>query len=74
MPSTPVTAVHAFADMVKHYADPALRERYNRAVDDAEGAADSVTLEVNRILHQTFITPDRSRADPLADQHHGRCG
>ena len=61
-----VTAVHAFADMAKHYADPALRERYNRAVDDAEGAADSVTLEVNRILHQTFITPiDREQIHSL---------
>lgn len=61
-----VTAVHAFADLVKNYGDPALRERYNRAVDDAEGAADSVTLEVNRLLHQTFITPiDREQIHSL---------
>lgn len=61
-----VTAVHAFADLVKNYGDLALRERYNRAVDDAEGAADSVTLEVNRLLHQTFITPiDREQIHSL---------
>src|SRR5574343_686665 len=61
-----VTAAHAFAELVKHYGDPALRERYNRAVDDAEGAADSVTLEVNRLLHQTFITPiDREQIHSL---------
>ena len=62
-----VTAVHAFADLVKNYGDLALRERYNRAVDDAEGAADTVTLEVNRLLHQTFITP-------IDREHDGRCG
>lgn len=61
-----VTAAHAFAELVKNYADPALRERYNRAVDDAEGAADTVTLEVNRLLHQTFITPiDREQIHSL---------
>ena len=61
-----VTAAHAFAELVKHYADPALRERHNRAVDDAEGAADTVTLEVNRLLHQTFITPiDREQIHSL---------
>ena len=61
-----VTAVHAFADLVKNYGDLALRERYNRAVDDAEGAADTVTLEVNRLLHQTFITPiDREQIHSL---------
>ena len=61
-----VTAAHAFAELVKHYADPALRERHARAVDDADGAADSVTLEVNRLLHQTFITPiDREQIHSL---------
>ena len=61
-----VTAAHAFAELVKHYADPVLRERHNRAVDDAEGAADTVTLEVNRLLHQTFITPiDREQIHSL---------
>ena len=32
-----VMAAHAFADLVKHYGDPALREKYYRDVDAAEG-------------------------------------
>ena len=59
-----VTAAHAFADLVKHYNDPQLREKYNRDVDSAEGAAD--TREVNRLLHKTFITPiDREQIHSL---------
>ncbi|WP_374315944.1 DUF47 domain-containing protein [Aquabacterium sp.] len=61
-----VAAANAFAELVKNYSDPALREKYNQQVDDAEGAADSVTLEVNRLLHKTFITPiDREQIHSL---------
>ena len=52
-----VEAAQAFAKMVDNYADVPLRESYNRAVDDAEHAADRITHEVNRMLHKTFITP-----------------
>ncbi len=52
-----VTAAHAFRDLVKNYNDPILREKYNQDVDAAESAADTVTREVNRLLHTTFITP-----------------
>ncbi|MCC7151693.1 MAG: DUF47 domain-containing protein [Rubrivivax sp.] len=47
----------AFMRMVKHYDDPALREKYAAEVDAAERAADRVTHEVSRMLHRTFITP-----------------
>ncbi len=61
-----VTAAHAFADLVKHYNDPALREKYTREVDAAESAADTITREVNRLLHKTFITPlDREQIHKL---------
>ena len=61
-----VAAANAFAELVKNYSDPALREKYNQQVDDAEGAADSVTIEVNRLLHKTFITPiDREQIHSL---------
>ena len=52
-----VTAAHAFAQLVRNYNDPGLREQYNRDVDAAEAAADTVNREVNRLLHTTFITP-----------------
>jgi predicted phosphate transport protein (TIGR00153 family) len=52
-----VTAAHAFRDLVNNYNDPILREKYNQDVDAAESAADTVTREVNRLLHTTFITP-----------------
>ena len=52
-----VTAAHAFANLVKHYNDATLRDKYNQEVDSAEGAADTITREVNRLLHKTFITP-----------------
>ncbi len=52
-----VTAAYAFRDLVKNYADPVLREKYNQDVDAAESAADTVNREVNRLLHTTFITP-----------------
>ncbi len=61
-----VTAAHAFADLVRHYNDPQLREKYTRAVDSAESAADTITREVNRLLHKTFITPiDREQIHSL---------
>jgi len=61
-----VKAAHAFAELVKNYGDPVLREKYNQEVDDAEHAADRVTMEVNRLLHKTFITPlDREQIHSL---------
>lgn len=61
-----VTASHAFANLVKHYNDPILRDKYNQEVDAAESAADTVTREVNRLLHKTFITPlDREQIHTL---------
>jgi len=61
-----VEAAHAFARLVAHYADPVLREKYSREVDDAERAADRVTHDVNRAIHKTFITPiDREQIHSL---------
>jgi predicted phosphate transport protein (TIGR00153 family) len=61
-----VTAAHAFAALVQHYNDPALREKYTSEVDVAESAADTITREVNRLLHKTFITPlDREQIHTL---------
>ncbi len=61
-----VMAAHAFADLVKHYGDPVLREKYYRDVDAAEGMADTILREVNRLLHKTFITPiDREQIHTL---------
>ena len=61
-----VAASHAFAELVKNYNDPVLRDKYNQEVDSAEGAADSITREVNRLLHKTFITPiDREQIHSL---------
>jgi predicted phosphate transport protein (TIGR00153 family) len=61
-----VTAAHAFANLVKNYADPTLRDKYNQEVDTAESAADSINREVNRLLHTTFITPlDREQIHSL---------
>ncbi len=61
-----VKAAHSFAELVKNYADPVLREKFNQEVDDAEHAADRVTMEVNRLLHKTFITPlDREQIHSL---------
>ena len=74
-----VTAAHAFANLVKHYNDATLRDKYANEVDVAEHAADDVTREVNRLLHKTFITPiDREQIhslintrDDVADLLHG---
>ncbi|APW37504.1 phosphate transport regulator [Rhodoferax koreense] len=61
-----VEAAHAFAKLVANYSDPDLREKYNREVDEAEGAADRITQEVNRAIHKTFITPiDREQIHSL---------
>jgi uncharacterized protein len=61
-----VEAARAFAQLVEHYNDPQQRESFNRDVDEAERAADRVTHDVNRALHQTFITPiDREQIHGL---------
>jgi predicted phosphate transport protein (TIGR00153 family) len=61
-----VEAAHAFAKLVTHYNDPVLRDKYHQEVDTAESAADTITREVNRLLHKTFITPiDREQIHSL---------
>ncbi|EYC51814.1 phosphate transport regulator [Hylemonella gracilis str. Niagara R] len=61
-----VEAAQAFAQLVANYGDAQLREQYNREVDEAEHAADRITQDVNRALHQTFITPiDREQIHTL---------
>lgn len=61
-----VEAAHAFSQLVQHYGDPHLREKYNQDVDTAERAADRITHEVSKTLHQTFITPiDREHIHSL---------
>jgi len=59
-------AAQAFAKLVANYGDVTLREQYAREVDHAERAADKVTQDVNRLIHQTFITPiDREQIHTL---------
>jgi predicted phosphate transport protein (TIGR00153 family) len=61
-----VEAARAFSQLVANYADPVLREQYNRDVDNAERAADRVTHDVNKSIHKTFITPiDRDQIHTL---------
>ena len=61
-----VEGAKAFENLVRHYGDPQLREKYNLEVDNAERAADRVTAEVNRLIHTTFITPiDREQIHSL---------
>jgi uncharacterized protein len=61
-----VEAARAFSQLVANYNDQHLREQYNRDVDNAERAADRVTHDVNKMLHQTFITPiDREQIHKL---------
>ena len=61
-----VEAARAFSQLVANYNDPHLREKYNSDVDNAERAADRVTHEVSKTLHQTFITPiDREHIHSL---------
>lgn len=56
----------SFLQLVQHYADPALREKYIAEVGAAERAADKITAEVHRLLHRTFITPlDREQIHGL---------
>ena len=60
------TGARAFQLMVQNYADPELRERHAREVDEVERAADRITAEVHRQLHRTFITPiDRDQIHRL---------
>ena len=61
-----VEAAHAFSQLVANYSDLNLRDKFNRDVDIAEGAADRITHEVNKALHKTFITPiDREQIHSL---------
>ncbi|MFN4004913.1 MAG: DUF47 domain-containing protein [Hylemonella sp.] len=61
-----VEAARAFSLLVEHYGDPALRDQYNRDVNNAERAADRITHDVNKALHKTFITPiDREQIHSL---------
>lgn len=61
-----VVAAHAFTKLVANYSDIELREKYHREVNQAEGAADRITHEVNKALHKTFITPiDREQIHSL---------
>jgi uncharacterized protein len=61
-----LAAAKAFELLVANYNDPILREKYNADVDNAERAADRVTHDVNKLLHQTFITPiDREQIHKL---------
>ena len=61
-----VEAGQAFSRLVANYGDAHLRDKYNQDVDNAERAADRVTHEVSRLLHQTFITPiDREHIHSL---------
>lgn len=56
----------AFLGLIRHYGEPAIRERYAASVDQAERQADRITAEVNRLLHKTFITPiDREQIHGL---------
>ncbi|MDT7835787.1 DUF47 domain-containing protein [Aquabacterium sp. OR-4] len=56
----------SFGQLVTHYADPVLREKYANEVDHAEKQADRITADVNRLLHKTFITPlDREQIHGL---------
>ena len=64
-----VNAARAFSQLVAHYSDPILRDKYNQEVINAEHAADRVTHEVNRMIHKTFITPiDREDIHLLASR------
>lgn len=61
-----VEAAHAFSHLVANYADPSQRDKHGQDVDRAESAADRITIEVNRAIHTTFITPiDREQIHGL---------
>src|SRR5205809_337938 len=58
-----VRAAHELAALMQDYED---RERYARAIDEAEHAADRITAETVRLLHKSFITPlDRDHIHQL---------
>jgi uncharacterized protein len=59
-------AARAFIELIQHYDDTELRDRYADEVGTAERGADKITAEVNRLLHKTFITPiDREQIHGL---------
>jgi hypothetical protein len=58
-----VLAARELSALVEDFAS---REERARAIDDAEHAADRITAEALRTLHQTFITPlDRDQIHKL---------
>ena len=60
-----VKAAHELAALMQNYEE---RERYARAIDEAEHAADRITAETIRLLHKTFITPlDRDHIHSLVN-------
>ena len=60
------SGARSFMELIRNYADTALREKFAAEVDAAERAADKITAEVNRALHKTFITPiDREQIHSL---------
>ena len=62
-------AAKAFTQLVTHYDDEILRDKYIDEVNKAEHAADRITREVHRQLHATFITPiDREQILQFIDQ------
>jgi uncharacterized protein len=61
-----VEAAQSFSKLVAEYSDEGQREKYARDVDRAETAADRITIDVNRAIHITFITPiDREQIHSL---------
>lgn len=68
-------AALAFVKLMDNYQDPIWRDKYIDEVNKAEHAADQITREVHKLLHETFITPiDREqilqfidRLDDVAD-------
>jgi uncharacterized protein len=61
-----VEAAQAFSKLVANYNNAELRERFEAELDKAEGSADRITIEVNRAIHTTFITPiDREHIHKL---------
>lgn len=58
----------AFLEMVRHYAEPEVRDNRIAEIGAAEHAADRVTASVHRALHKSFITPlDRDQILRLID-------
>ena len=54
-----VEAARAFGNLVKHYGDPHLREKFTQDVDNAERAADRITHEVLKALRCVNIVVER---------------